>query len=452
MIIKTTQKINNAFIIEAVNKKIAENVRLQRLQDYYEGKHDILLRSYTDTTKPNNRIVVNYCKKIADFMTGYLVGVAVKYEAPQIILDSLGYNDEPDTTQSIVRSMNVMGIGCELFYTDADGIPRFANIDARESIFITDDSIEETLTCYIRLYPNADNPDMYNVTVYTASNYTEYRLSRAVSELKAINAPIPHFFDDVPVITYPNNPEHTGAFEGVISLQNALNVVMSDEVNDFESFVDAYLVLNGLQGTQPEDVANMKRDRLLLLDENSEAKWLTKNVNNAHIKELKESIISKIHELGCVPDIENMGAFGSSGISLRYKLLHTELQAAKQERTLHRGLQRRLKLLYSVLSKSDTSIGRYTDVNIIFTRNYIMLSDSLIEQKRVDLSLVERQMLSKETFLQQHKDMTPEEAAEELRRVQIETDPMYGSGDIASDFYDFELTQERTDTGWRPMI
>jgi SPP1 family phage portal protein len=335
MIIKTTQIINNAFIVDAVNKKIVDNVRLQRLQDYYEGKHDILLRHYTDTTKPNNRIVVNFCKKIADFLTGYLVGVAVKYDAPQIILDSLNYNDEADTTQQIVRSMNIMGIGCELFYTDADGIPRFANIDARESIFIIDDSIEGNLTAYIRLYPNADNPDLYNVTIYTADHYTEYRLTRAVSELTAIGESVLHFFDDVPVIMYPNNPELSGAYEGIISLQNALNTVMSDEVNDFESFVDAYLVLNGLQGTQPEDIANMKRDRLLLLDENSQAMWLTKNVNNTHIKELKESIISKIHELGCVPDIENMGAFGSSGISLRYKLLHTELQAAKQERTMN---------------------------------------------------------------------------------------------------------------------
>ena len=420
MIIKTTQSINNAFIVDAVNKKISDNVRLQRLQDYFEGKHDILLRHYSDPTKPNNRIVVNFCKKISDFLTGFLVGVPVRYEAPQILLDSLEYSDEADVTQAIVQSMNVMGFGCELLYTDADGIPRFASIDPRESIFITDDSIEGVMTAYIRLYPNADNPDVYNVTVYNAENYTEYRLSRAVSELKAIGEPVPHFFDDVPAIMYPNNPEHTGSFEGVISLQNALNVVMSDEVNDFESFVDAYLCLSGLQGTQSEDIAKMKQDRLLLLDENSDAKWLIKNVNNDHIKELKANLVSKIHELGCVPDIENLGSFGSSGVALRFKMLHTELMAAKQERTLHRGLQRRLELLYNILRMSDASIGTFTDVNIIFTRNYIMLSDENMNNKRIDLSLVGKGILSKETFLRQYKGMTPEEAREELNAVAVE--------------------------------
>lgn len=452
MIIKTAKPIDNPFLIAVINKKLAENPRLQRLQDYYEGKHDILLRHYDDKTKPNNRIVVNYCRKIADFLTSYLVGAPIRYEAPQIIIDCLNYNDDAEITQEIVRNMNIMGLGCELFYTDADGIPRFANIDPRESIFITDDSVESVLTAYIRLYPNADEPDLYNVTVYTSTNYTEYRMSRAVGELRVVGGPTKHFFKDVPAIMYQNNPELSGAFEGIMSLQNALNTVMSDNVNDFESFVDAYLVLRGLTGTQPEDVAKMKQDRILMLDPESGAEWLIKNVNNAHIKELQESIITKIHELGCIPDVVNLGSFGASGVSLRFKLLGTDVQAAKQERIVHRGIVRRLELLYNILSLSDTGLGRFTDVNFEFARNFIMELDAL-DRKRVDLSLVERHILSKETFLQRNLGMTPDEARDELRRVEIETDPMHGIGHLhADDFRDPTLTQERTETGWQPMI
>jgi len=427
MIIKTGQPVTDSFIIKVVNDKLADNPRLQRLQDYFEGKHDILLRRYADATKPNNRIIVNFCKKICDFLTGYVVGVPIRYTAPQPILDTLNYNDESHATQDTVRNMNIMGIGAELLYTDTDGIPRFATIDPRESIFITDDSIEANMTAYIRLYPNADEPELFNVVVYTATEYTEYRLSRAVGELRVHTASIPHFWGDVPAIMYPNNPENEGAFEQIISLQNALNTVMSDEVNDFESFVDAYLVLKGLQGTQPEDIAKMKQDRVLLLEPESGAEWLIKNVNNAHIKELKESIIKKIHELGCIPDVENLGSFGSSGVALRFKLLHTELHAAKQERNIHRGVQRRLELLYNILRLTDSSIGEFTDVGISFERNFIMLSDDALNQKRLDLSLVDHKILSRETFLQLHKGMTPDEANEELKRVEVETHP-YGGG------------------------
>ena len=99
MVVRTGRPLSEAAIIKTVNNKLAANYRLQRLQDYYEGKHDILRRSYTDTAKPNNRIAVNYCKKITDFHTSYLVGAPVRYEAPQIVLDTLAYNDDAETTQ-----------------------------------------------------------------------------------------------------------------------------------------------------------------------------------------------------------------------------------------------------------------------------------------------------------------------------------------------------------------
>ena len=398
MVIKTGQQIDNAFIISAINNKLADNPRLQRLHDYFNGKHDILLRHYPDITKPNNKIIVNFCKKIVEFLTAYIIGVPVRYKATQIILDTLFYNDEAQTTHDTVRNMNIFGLGCELLYTDGDGLPRFTSLDPRECIFITDDTIEANLIYFIRFYPNYDNTDLYNVVLYTDSDYIEYRLSRSISELQQVSKPTQHFFNDVPAIYYINNREYTGAFEGIISLQNAINTVMSDEVNDFESFVDAILVLNGLQGTQSEDIARMKQDRVIILDENSNAAWLIKNVNNSHIKELKESIIRKIHELGNIPDIENLGSFGSSGVALRFKLLHTELHAAQQERNILKGLQRRLELLYTVLKLTDPGIGDFTDVIINFERNFIMLSDDLLNQERIDLSLVERHMLSKEDF------------------------------------------------------
>jgi len=204
-----------------------------------------------------------------------------------------------------------------------------------------------------------------------------------------------------------------------------LNKIMSDELNDFESFVDAYLVLKGLQGTQPEDIAKMKQDRVLLLADESSAEWLVKNVNNAHIKELKETYTTKIRELGCIPDIENLGSFGASGVALKFKLISTEIQASKQERTIQRGIQRKLELLYNILRISDPAIGNYTDVEITFERNFIMLTDDILNQKRLDLALVDHKILSRETFLQLHKGMTPDEANAELRKVGIEADEQF---------------------------
>ena len=344
----------------------------------------------------------------------------------------MGYSDEAETTQSVVRYMNIMGLGCELLYNDEEGIPRFTSVDPRESIFILDDTIQGNIKAFIRIYPNADNANIYNLVLYSHIDYTEYQLNRVVGDLKHIKSNS-HFFGDVPVILYPNNPEYSGTFEGIISLQNAINTIISDEVNDFESFVDAYLALTGLNATNTDDIARMKQNRILLLGDGTKAEWLIKNVNPAHIEQLKNSIIKKIHEMGSIPDIEHLGSFGTSGVALRFKMIGTEMQASKQERVVYRGLKRRLELLYNILNVTDKSIGVFTDVKIEFERNFVVALDEM-DRKRLDMSLVERHILSKETFLQHHKSMTPDEALAELHRVAVET----YTDDWGSDTYQYD--------------
>jgi SPP1 family phage portal protein len=428
MVIKTAKTLDNAFIVQAIRDKLNNNHRLQRLQDYYEGKQDILLRLYNDPTKPNNKLVVNYCKYIADFLTSYLTGVPLKYDAPQIILDNLNYNDNDEETQEITRKMNIMGFGAELFYMDNDGIARFASIDPRESIFIMDDTIEELLRAFVRVYPKENENEGYNVTVYTDKNYSQYDLTLSIGELKAAGNATPHYFQDVPAILYPNNNEYIGTFEGVMSLQDALNKLMSDELNDYEAFVDAYLVLTGLQGTQQEDIAKMKQNRVLLMDNDAKAEWLIKNVPHEHIKELKDSITRKICELGNIPDVENLGSFGSSGVALKFKLIPTEIQASKQERTIKRGIQRKLELLYNILRITDPEIGNYTDVKIEFERNFIMLADDKMKEMTLDLQILSAGLMTRETFLVKNMGMTPEEAKAELEKMPL-NEVLYG-GDI----------------------
>lgn len=107
MIVYGAKALDTPTIIKAIQDKEKENVRIGHLQDYYEGKHDILLRHYEDSTKPNNRIVVNYCKDIADFITAYVVGVPVTYDAPEAIEKALAYNDDGAETQDVVHDMVV---------------------------------------------------------------------------------------------------------------------------------------------------------------------------------------------------------------------------------------------------------------------------------------------------------------------------------------------------------
>ena len=371
MIVYGAKALDTPTIIKAIQDKEKENVRIGHLQDYYEGKHDILLRHYEDSTKPNNRIVVNYCKDIADFITAYVVGVPVTYDAPEPIKKALAYNDDGAETQDVVHDMVVCGFACELFYTDENGDVRYNNINPAECIIFMNDDLQSDITGFVRIVKRPDPIGGYLVTVYDDTHTQDFVCDSAVSGLTAVSEKSEHHFGDVPVVFYPNGQDMQGNFAQIIPLQDALNKVVSDSVNDWESFVDSYLVLEGMQGTTPEDIAEMKANRVLLTDADSKAYWLTKQADNDRVKTMQDDLRTMILELGNVPDMQDITGLSVSGEAMKFRLTKTEIQASRIERIVTRGIQRKVELLYNVLSLTGDNMA-YTEVVPVFTRNFIM--------------------------------------------------------------------------------
>ena len=85
------------------------------------------------------------------------------------------------------------------------------------------------------------------------------------------------------------NREETSIFNQIISLQDAYNTLLSDEVDDFEAFADAYLVLKGVTA-DTDDLVEMKKNRVLIMDTDAEASYLTKNITDTQIQNMLENI------------------------------------------------------------------------------------------------------------------------------------------------------------------
>ena len=65
-------------IIRYFQQNIAPELKFNR--GYYDGVgQQIMSRTYDDPTKPNNRIVKNYCKTIVENFRGYICGVPITY-------------------------------------------------------------------------------------------------------------------------------------------------------------------------------------------------------------------------------------------------------------------------------------------------------------------------------------------------------------------------------------
>lgn len=401
--------------------------RLQKLEDYYLAKNEILKRVMKDASKPNNKIANPYASYITDTLVGYFMGEAITYTSAsdESALEQLSlifeYNDEADENVELARACSIYGVAYELAYVDEDGAARFKMLNSKECIPIYDDTIENELLYVIRYYLDKDIIEdktyMY-IEVIDNKQIIRYKASETGTNMTIIDT-MPHYFGLVPVAIFKNNEEEIGDFENVISLIDAYDKLESDSLNNFEYFCDAYLLLTGLTA-ESEDVAKMKEDRVLLLDKDTNAAWLTKDEQDTTIENLKIRIDKDIHKFSKCPNLadENF-ASNASGVAIKYKMVGTENLIAVKERKFKRGLQRRLELL-SVVQGLKLSAFDWRAIEIVFTRN-LPSNDTEIAQMVNTLSNI----VSTETLLAQIPFVDDVQAEMDRLEKEREKNPFY---------------------------
>lgn len=348
-----------------------EKPKLEKYYNYYVGKQDILNKHYADSSKPCNRVVVNFCNQIVQQYLGFNIGIPVTYEVDQEIQDILNYNDVTDKDNLLLRNALIYGKSFELNYLDNEGQNRFDCIDTRYGIDIYGDDLQQDeLKYFIRMYcvDNTDKleiNDNWRVEVYDKNNVYLYKCNYNFTDLKIINIR-KNFFSQVPVTVLSLNEEEQSIFAQIISLQDSYNKLISSEVDDWESFVDCYLILKNVQA-DTEDINKMKVNRVLLLDNDSSAGYLTKNVNNTQIENMLDNIKELIFKMSNAPDFSDPNFMGNSGKALQYKLTgFNNISKAIMDR-MERTLRKRIELIQDI--GKIKGVNDFADVRIKFTQN-----------------------------------------------------------------------------------
>lgn len=370
------QELSSELIKKLIEKhKTNQFPRFKKLDDYYHAKNQILNRVMNDEAKPNNKVAHPYASYITDTLTGYFMGEGVTYSslddnALEELNMVLEYNDGQDEDIELAKDMSIFGLGVELLYVDEEGNIRVKRLDPREIVLIYDDTLEEDLLYGIRYYQCEDlltNTKYYMIEIYSNKNVTIYKSDENINTLNLVDS-YEHYFDIVPIVVYFNNEEEIGDFEPVISLIDAYDQMESDSLNDFEYFVDAYLCLQGLTA-DTDDVKTMKENRILLLDSDSDAKWLIKDTNDTNIENVKTRLDGDIHKFSKVPDMSDEAFAGNaSGVAIKYKTLPMENVVAIKERKFKKGLQRRIELIFNLIARKSSSYD-WRAIDITFTRN-----------------------------------------------------------------------------------
>lgn len=327
----------------------------------------------SDSSKPNNKIANAYASYITDTLVGYFIGEPITYTAnDDVLLQDLNmileYNDEADENAELAKNASIYGVAYEMLYlNEEDKMIRFKSLNPKEVIPIFDKTVEQKLLAVMRYYEDYDyvEDNTYTIVeVIDATHVRRYKLNTGLSLLEEY----PHYFSMVPVAIFKNNEEESGDFERVISLIDAYDKMQSDSLNDFEYFVDAYLALYGFTADS-EDVAQMKENRVLLMDEGTSAEWLVKQINDAYVENMKNRLDKDIHKFAKCPNMSDQEfASNASGIAIKFKLLGTENLVSIKERKFKRGLQQRFELMSMINSVLREGFD-WRGIDINFTRN-----------------------------------------------------------------------------------
>ena len=347
--------------------------KLERYKNYYDGLQAILNKSYTDESKPCNKTVTNYCSNIANSYCGYLATPShITYSSEEDIeeiMDILRYNDYQSQDSNYLLDALVYGVAAELMYIDNVGKTRFKLIKPTTCFGVYDDSLTNDLLYFVRMYKADEwsNSDLYYLDVYSDTDIKHYEMSGYQGAVKYVGQE-PHYFSQCPANIF-YLPDEKSIFDCILTLQDSANELLSAEIDDYSAFCDAYLALTGVDA-DTEDIAAMKRNRVLVLPDGASAQWITKAANDAQIENILKRIHDSIYRIAQCPDFSSETFVGgvSSGVAIKYRLTGMETRAGKIEAEMRKALQRRIEIICGIASlKLGEAV--YRDIKIDFKRN-----------------------------------------------------------------------------------
>ena len=367
------KEMKSETITQFIMEHRAKHIRYNKLERYYKGDNDILNRILKDPDRPNNKISHPFGTYITDLLVGYFMGEPVAYQNAtendadfkelQMVFD---YNMEHDENIKLADNASIFGATYEILYVADDGNIEFKVVEPTEAFLVYDHTIQANVNYGVRYVDIGNSETM--VEVYTATDITTYKMNNNTHELELIDS-VGHNFGDVPIIKYANNKYEIGDFEKVIPSIDAYDKFVSDSLNDFDYFTNAYLAFYGADKPD-EDLDTMKQQRLLFFPKGAKAEFITKDLHGAEIENHINRTEKDIHKLSKVPNSSDESfANNSSGVAMQYKLLGTENLAIKKERNFTKALQKRLKLILNFLNFKNNNQLEWTDISLSFTRN-----------------------------------------------------------------------------------
>ena len=385
--LSTSDIITLMYEIEKFDNKYKTN------SDYYYGKHDILNRTFDDTSKPNNKVVTNIPKYITQVRTGYFSSAPMSIDSinGQYLEDIravLDNNDFKHIFSQLDTYCSIYGHAFLVMYLDDNSEIRIRPQKPTEWIMVYDNSLEQKPKFAIRYYcwlDDIDNQQMYDIELWTDKEIIVYEGSpMTLQEVSRRD----HYFGRLPVIEFMENESRHGAYEDVINLIDAYELMLSDTANTVSYFSDCYLILEGMDQTDPEEIEQMKNNRILLIPEGTSASFLQKNINETYNENLIKRLQEQIFVVACTPLLSDSSfSSNSSGVAIQFKLYSMEKSIQNKENIFNAGFNKMFELIKTILNIRGATYTEEDKILLTFTRSLPLdltsLADSISKLRGV---------------------------------------------------------------------
>lgn len=396
---KKEQVLDPVFLTKLVWRFRNEYVpRFENAQNYYRVRTKIEKRTMEDG-KPNNRLAHGFCRYITNMATSYFAGKPIRYllkdgdndAASEEYKKSLGEVFESNHIDAlnfeVAKEASKKGVGFYLLFINEDTRLRIKKMDAESFIPIYSVSLDEFLEAAVHIWAEYDIEGTLKAEyadVYDDQYIYHYKRENGDVVYKECGIKEWHMLGDVPVIVVWNNDDQLGDFEPHISLNDAYDNAQSDTANDMDYFTDAYLcvagasdlVEEGLSGEGNDEdskaVKNLRKNRILFLDEHGQAQWLVKQTNDTANENYKNRLYKDIFFLSQVPALSDESFAGNlSGIAIKYKMIGLEELAIMKENHFRPAQTKMIKIITNYLNLLKNKKWDSDRIEQKYDRNFV---------------------------------------------------------------------------------
>lgn len=272
----------------------------------------------------------------------------------------------------LTKLASIYGYVGRLFYIDPRGVERCMILHSYETIVLSSTSLAEPEYA-IRYYYREEISGKKTWTVEFYDDKKIYTYKGGLGSLKEEGAPRLHMFDYCPLQAIVNNEEMLGDAEKVLAAIDDYDKGVSDNSNEIESFVHAYMIFKGFHNLSDKTIREGRINGAFNLPstgtQQAEVSFLTKEINDAftehHLKRLEDNI----YRFSKTPNLTDETFGNASGVSLKFKLHGLETKCGMFQANVMDAAQYMWQVLASAWAKREKKVDPL-HVTMDFKRNF----------------------------------------------------------------------------------